>query len=645
MTIHKDHAHREKGDTWPKILKYNYETYGDRRRAMRHKHYGIWQPYTWKDYYLNVKYLSLGLLALGFEPEDKALIIGDNAPQWYYAELAVQANRGVAVGMFSESLPQEIKTIAENCDVSIAFAEGQEQVDKFLQIRDQLPQLKKIIFWNYKGLAHYDDEMLIGYREIIERGKAYAAENKGIFEQKIEAGQADDICVIVHTAGTTGSTPKAVMHSFRTLRAGAEQLLQLDPWTSEDNLVPYLPPVWINEQWLGIACHLLSAGVMNFAETAETQQRDSRETCPSIVCYRSRVWETQAAMIQARMLGADALKRFAFKRLMPIGYRAAEAHYQRRKPDLLAKALYHVADRFLFRPIKKSLGLTNARICYTTGGILSPEAFRFYHALNLPLKNIYATTEGGILTGAQNGQLDFATIGPPHKETRVKITDSGEISCRQAGAFLGYYKDPQATDDVLQDGWFASDDTGYFREDGHLVFVERTPNLITLRGKTIAPQLVESRLRFSPYIKDAWVLTGPADDYLSAVIVIHYENVSRWAGQRRLFFTSFVELSQLPEVYALVAQEIDRVNQSLAGDFRIKKFVNLNKEFDPDENELTRTRNLRRPFLRKRYHHLIEAIYNDAESALLNVQNAFRDGEMRSAGTKLRVESIEGADE
>lgn len=643
MTNSKDDAHRKKGDTWPKILKYNYETYGERRRAMRHKYFGVWQPTTWKDYYLNVKYLALGLRSLGFEPKDKTLIIGDNAPEWYYAELAAQSNRGVAVGMFSESLPQEIKTIAEACDVRFAVVEGQEQVDKLLQIKDQLSGLKKIIFWNYKGLAHYDDEILIGFREITALGKAYAAENEGVFEQQIESGQADDICVIVHTAGTTGPAPKAAVHSHRTLRAGAEQLLALDSWTQEDNLVPYLPPVWINEQWLGIGCHLLSAGILNFAEASETQQRDSRETRPSIVCYRARLWEALAAGVQARMLGADVLKRFVFQRLMPVGYRAAEGHYQRRKPGLLDKVFYFIADILLFRAIKKSLGLTNARICYTTGGILSPESFRFFHALNLPLKNIYATTEGGVLTGAQNGERDFETIGPPHKAAQVEITDSGEISYRQAGVFLGYYNDPQATETVLQDGWFSSDDIGTFREDGQLVFVERKRDLVMLRGKTIAPQLVESRLRFSPYIKDAWVVTEPASDYLSAVIVIHYENVSRWAGQQRLFFTSFVELSQLPEVYALVKQEINRVNQSLAGIFKIKKFVNLNKEFDPDEGELTQTRNLRRPFLRERYHHLIEAMYTDADSAPLNVQSGSQVGEARSAAAKLRIQSVEGA--
>ena len=230
ITIRMEQVYREKGDTWPKILKYNYEKYGDRRRAMRHKHYGVWQPHTWQDYYLNVKGLALGLLAFGFEPGDKVLIIGDNTPQWYYAELAAQTNHGVSVGLFSDLLPPEIKSIAENCEAGFAVVEGQEQVDKLLQIKDALPLLKKVIFWNYKGLAHYDEDILVGYREALKLGETYEAQHPGLFEQNVATGKADDICTIIYTAGTTGAAAKGAVHTYRTLRAGADFLLQLDPW-------------------------------------------------------------------------------------------------------------------------------------------------------------------------------------------------------------------------------------------------------------------------------------------------------------------------------------------------------------------------------------------------------------------------------
>ena len=639
-----EQAYREKGDTWPKILKYNYEKYDDHRRAMRHKHYGVWQPHTWKDYYLNVKRLALGLLAFGFEPGDKVLIIGDNAPQWYYAELATQANRGLSVGLFSELLPLEIKGIAENCEACFAVVEGQEQVDKLLEIKDALPLLKKVIFWNYKGLAHYDNEILVGYREALIQGKTFEAEHAGLFEQNVATGQADDECAVIYTAGTTGAAPKGAVHTYRTLRAGTDYLLQLDPWFENDNVVPYLPPVWINEQWISIGCHLLSAGILNFAEASETQQRDSRETGPSIVAYGARLWESQAASVQARILGADVIKRFAYRLFKPVGQKAAELKYRRQKLGLTLKMLYYFADIFLFRSIKRSLGLSNARICYTTGAILSPDAFRFYHALNIPLKSLYGTTEGGMLTGAENDEIHFETVGPVHEGAEVKISATGEINYRQPGIFVKYYNDPEGTAAVLKDGWFHSGDSGSVREDGHLVFTDRFKDLVELPGgHKAAPQFAESRLRSSPHIKDAWILAGPKGTYLAAIIVINYDNVSRWAGQNRVVFTSFAELSQTPEVYELVRQDIDRVNQTVPAGARVRKYINLHKELDPDEGELTRTRNLRRAVLEERYRKLMDAIYSDNDAVSIEAREGYRDGRTGTSETSLRIQSVEGA--
>ena len=638
-----EQLYRAKGDTWPKVLTYNYEKYGDNRRAMRHKHFGIWHPHSWKEYYFNVKHLALGLLALGFEPGDKLLIIGDNAPQWYYAELAAQACHGVSVGLFSDLLPLEIKYIAENSEACFAVVEGQEQVDKILQIKDALPRLKKVIYWSYKGLDAYDDSLLIGYRDTLKLGETYEAKYPQRFEQNVAAGRADDICAIVYTAGTTGSAPRGAVHTYRTLRAGADALLKLAPWSEEDNVVPYLPPVWINEQWIGFGCHLLSAAILNFAEAPETQQRDSQETGPSIVFYGARLWESQAAMVQARILGADALKRFAFRLLMPIGEKMAELKYRKQKPSLFMKICYFFADIVLFKSIKHSLGLSNARICYTTGSILSPDAFRFYHALDLPLKSLYGSTEGGVLTGAENDDISLETVGPAHEGTEVKITDDSELIYRHPGVFVGYHNDPARTAEVLKDGWFYSGDNGFIREDGHVVFVDRIQDLVELAsGDTLAPQHIESRLRFSPYIKDAWVLAGPDGAYVSAIIIINYDIVSRWAGKKRVAYTSFAELSQAPEVYALVRQDIDRVNQALPPGAKMKKYANLHKEFDADEAELTRTRKLRKAFLQERYRELIDAVYADKKEAQIETKAGDRNGRMGTINTTIRIESVEG---
>jgi long-chain acyl-CoA synthetase len=642
MTTGTEQLYREKGDTWPKVLKYNYEKYGD-KRAMRHKHYGIWQPYTWKDYYHNVKSLALGLISLGLKPGDKTLIVGDNAPEWYYAELAAQADHGVTVGAYSDLTPTEIKYVAENSEARFAVVQDQEQVDKFLQIKDALPRLEKIIYWNYKGLAHYDDPILIRFGDVLDLGEKYEEEHPRLFERSVESGKADDICAIVYTSGTTEEAPKGAVHTYRSLRVGAEYHLGLDPWHDHDNIVPYLPPVWINEQWLAIGCHLLSASTLNFAEGPETQQRDAKETGPSIVFRGARLWESLAATVAARISSANLINRTAFRVLMPIGKQMAESGYNKQKPGLFRRVLYSLVDATFFGPMRRSLGLQNARICYTTGSILSPEAFKFYHALDLPLKSLYGSTEGGALSGAKNDDIRSDTVGPAHRGTEVSITDEGEIIYRQPGTFVGYYRDPDKTAEVLRDGWFYSGDNGYITDEGHLVIVDRAKDLVRLaRGQTLAPQLIESRLRFSPYIKDAWILAGPERLYASAIIVIDYRHVGSWAGERRMPYSSFTELAQRPEVYELVKQDIDRVNQTLSPNSRVKKFVNLHKEFDPDQGELTRTRKLRRRFLEERYRELIDAIYDGRSETAIEAQVRNQDERMGTTKITLRIQSVEG---
>jgi long-chain acyl-CoA synthetase len=460
----------------------------------------------------------------------------------------------------------------------------------------------------------------------------------------VDTGKPDDVCALVYTSGTTGAAPKGAVHTYRTMRAGADCLLHLDPWHEMDNVAPYLPPAWMTEQWLGIGCHLLSASILNFAEESETQQRDTKEIRPDILCYGARLWESEAAMVQARIHGADPLKRLAFRLLMPVGYKMADLKFRKQKPSFFLKMLYSLADLLLFTPFRSSLGLSNARICYTTGAMLSPDAFRFYHALNLPLKSLYGTTEGGALTGAKNDDIDLETVGPVHDGVEIRMTEMGEIVCRQPGAFVGYYKDPDKTTEVLQDGWFYTGDNGFIREDGHIVFVDRVKDLIKLAsGDNLAPQLIESRLRFSPYIKDAWVVAGKEKTYASVIIIINYNTVGRWAGQRNVGYSTFAELSQKPEVYDLVKQFIDKINGTLPSGCKVKKYVNLHKELDPDEGELTRTRKLRRIFLEERYQELIDAIYADRTEVPIEARVRYRDGRIGTTKTTLSIRSVEGA--
>jgi len=385
---------KDRGDTWPQMLKYNSDKYGDRKKAMRHKHRGVWEPFTWQDYNRNVKYLALALLSRGFQVGDKAMIIGNTAPHWYFAELAIQANHGVAVGAHPACTPAEIEYISEHSKARFAIVEDQEQVDKLLQIKAKLPRLEKVIYWNYKGLAHYDDSILMGYRQALQLGEEYEKEHPGLYEQNVDTGKADDVCVIVYTYGTPGADPKGAFHTYHTMRSGAECCLQLHPWSENDVVVPYQPPVWMTEQCFGIACHLLTACTLNFAEAPETYRRDTREISPHVVSYQTRLWENQATLVQARILDSDTIKRSAFRLCMPIGYRMADLKDRKQNPNLFQKFLYAVASVVLFKPIRSHLGLSRARICYSYGAMLSPAAMRFYHALDLPLKNLYETAEG-----------------------------------------------------------------------------------------------------------------------------------------------------------------------------------------------------------------------------------------------------------
>lgn len=630
-----------KHDTWPKVLKYNSEKYGTRSKAMRYKHYGVWQSYTWQDYYQNVKYLALGLLALDFKPGDKVLIVGDNAPEWFFAQLAAQSNLGISVGLYSDLSPSELQYLAGNSGAAFAIVEDQEQVDKLLQIGKDLPGLKKIIYWNYKGLSNYKNPLLTGYREVIDKGREYEKSHPGVFEENITKGKADDICALVYTSGVTGHEPKCAMHTYQTLRCGSEFHLRHDNWTDKENLISYLPPAWITEQWLSFGCHLLSSSIINFSEGAETQQQDIREIGPTMLFYNARLWERQSGSVLARIQGADFLKKSFYRLLMPVGYKLADLKLKKQNPGLPLKIFGAVADFLVFRPIRDSLGLPHARICYTAGAVISPDVIRFYHALNVPLKNLYGSTEAGAVTGSGNNDIHLDTVGTLHRGTEMRLDSRGEILVRQPGSFVGYYNDSAATSQVLRNGWVLTGDRGELTSEGHLRFIDRLQDMITLvGGETVAPQQIESQLKYSPYIKDAWVVAGPEQAFTAAVIIIDNNNVGKWADKRKVTYTTFNDLSQKPEVYGLIEQEIKRVNSSLPSGTRLRKFVNLHKEFDADEFELTRNRKLRRGFLAEHYSNLIRAVYSNKKEISIEAQISYSDGRTGVLRTSVQIRDI-----
>ena len=626
-------------DTWPKVLEHNSRSFDAKRKAMRYKNYGIWQHYSWQEYFSNVKYLALGLLSLGFEAGDKLLIIGDNSPQWYFGELAAQCSRGISVGLYSDLSASEVEYIARDCAVRFAMVEDQEQADKISQIRDRLPAIKKVIYWRYKGLSDNSDPDFVGLRTVLELGRTYETDHPGVFEQNVAAGKADDVCAIVYTSGTTGN-PRGALHSYRSLMSGAQTFCRLDGLNHKDDFVSYLPPAWINEQWLAFGCHLLSGGTVDFAENAETQQEDAREVAPTLAVYNSRLWESLAGQTRAKLRTASRLKRVTSGWFMPIGQKVAALEEQGRRPGPGLWSLNLLGDVLVFRRIRDSLGLTRARVCYSCGSALSPQALRFFHALKVPLKSVYTTTEAGAITGVAARSQSPGTVGQVNPGVEVSVTPEGEMLVRHAGMFLGYHNDPEATARVTCDGWVRTGDR--CRLDGdNVVFVDRLADLITTPcGDVISPQEIESRLKYSPYIKDAWVLAGPDCEFLSAVIIIDAANTGHWADKHKVTYTTFADLSQKPEVYELITDEITQVNQDLPKNQQIAKYVNLHKEFDPDESELTRNRKLRRNLVLERYQWLAEALRGNKESVEVEAAFTYQDGRTGILKTSVKIATI-----
>jgi len=627
-------------NTWPKVLQHNGMHLGTQRRAMRYKHYGIWQSYSWQDYFDRVKYLALGLLSLGFKHGDRLLILGDSSPEWYFAELAAHCNRGVSVGLYSDLTASEIEHVAVHSAADFAIVEDEEQADKILQIIDRLPDLKAVVYWRYKGLNRLDRQEFFGLREVMKRGEEHEAEHPEQFADNLDAGEPDDICAIVYTSGASGE-PKAALHSYRSLMADSERYREQGGLSLKDELVCHLPPAWIVEQWLAFGCHLLSGGTLSFPESAETQQEDIREIAPSLVLYSSRLWEGIAGQVRAKLRGASLMKRSVSRLFMPVGYKMADFKYAKKRPGLHWWAVNLLANAVVFRPVRASLGLGRARVCYSFGSTLCSGTIRFFHALGVPLQSTYGSAEAGSITGAAHETQSPGTVGQVNDDVEVETTADGEIVVRHPGVFLGYHGDTKLTAQVLRDGWVHTGDKGYVNADHELVFIDRMDDVVCLLGgDSIAPQEVESRLKDSPYIRDAWVSVDEKSARVSAVVIIDAANTGRYADQLKVAYTTFGDLSQKPEVYQLIDEEIRLVNTDLPEMWRIGRFANLHKEFDSDEFELTRNRKLRRKFLREIYGDLVEALNTDAGSVELESEFTYQDGRVGKLKTELEIATV-----
>jgi long-chain acyl-CoA synthetase len=628
-------------NTIPGLIKANYERWGDREVAIRDKDFGLWQEYTWKDSYEKVKYFCLGLTSLGLEPEDKVAVIGDNEPEWYWSAFATQAGRGIVVPQFTDAIPEELKYSLDFADCKFVVARDQEQVDKILDIKEDLPKVKKVIYWYYKGMRSYTEPFLVRFDEVEQMGREYEKEHSGRFEQMIEQLSPEDIANIYYTSGTTG-VPKAVMCSHRALIGSARATLSLSELTEKHNILCYLPPAWVGEAYLGSVPHLLTGAKLNIPEEPETVLHDITEILPYLILGGPRQWEGWVSQIRAKISEAGRIERMVYNTFMPIALKVADLKLKGEEVPLHLRFLYQVSNLFLLRQIRDRIGLTKAKFAATAGSVLGEDTFKFIFALGIKLRQVYGSSEGGMISGHLEDDIRVRTVGPTLPGVTVKISDEGEILIKSEYAFSKYYKNPEATAEALRDGWWYSGDAGHVDEHGHIIFMDRVSELGELRsGDKYAPQYIESGLRFSTYIKDAMSVGDKTRDYVTAIVIIDFENVGRWAEINRIPYTTFTDLSQKQEVADLIRADVERVNETLPKVARVKRYVLLHKEFDPDEADLTRTRKLKREALEKRYGELIEAIYSGKKDIEVEAEITYQDGRKGMLKTSLNIHALE----
>lgn len=611
------------------------------RVSMRKKRFGIWQEYTWDEVYDHVSLFFHGLKSIGLDAGETLIIIGENDPEMYWSQIAAHSASAMTCGVFADALPDpDLIYVIASTNATFIVAHDQEQVDKALAIKEKVPQIRKVIYWDDKGMWDYDDDWLMSYEEVEALGKEHRAKNSGLFEKTIAETQAENTLILSMTSGTT-SLPKFAMITNYDIMWRHALNRRFAPLYPEDNWLSFSPMAWLTEQAFGFTPFLLEGFTVNFPESAETVQIDMREISPVGLLFPSRVWENLASTVRFRLNDSTWVNRKLFDYFLPLAYQVIDLEDEGKSIPANLNLLRQLGEVAVFEPLRDKLGLVNARNILTAGAMLSPDVIRFFRAIGVELRQLYASTET-IGTIHLEGDVKLETVGVVVPGVEIKIADDQEILIRSEGQFAGYYGKPDETAEAFDtDGWYYTGDAGYMREDGHLVYLERVKDMIELaNGHKFSPQFIEGRLKFSPYIQDIMTIGAEDMEFVSAIVVINFENVSRWAEKLGISFTTFVDLSQRPEVYDLIRKDIIAVNASLPEMGRLKKFVILHKEFDADEGELTRTRKLKRRTLYQKYSDILEALYGKGEKVSVRAEVKYRDGREGIVETELNVQAV-----
>ena len=618
-------------DTFPKLLLRNAKATPN-KDAVRENEFGIWQTFTWQDYANEVKRIALGLAAEGFKRGDKLAIIGNNRARLYFGALSAQALGGVSVGLYQDSIAKELVYVLEHAEARFVLAEDEEQVDKLFEIKEQVSKVEKVIYENPRGLEDSKDPWLISLKKLEALGDEFAQQHPSHFEDEVAKGSASDMACLSYTSGTTG-LPKGAMLSHGNLMAPVLEYTKQEGWNSADEFLAYLPMAWVGDLAYTIGATLVSGSCFNVIENPTTMRRDYRDIGPTFMVAPPAVFEQGLTRVQVLMEEADFIKRGLYNFFMGVAVKVEELKQAGKQPGLGLTLLNKLGYVLVRAPLRDLLGNSRIRYAYTGGAPIGPDVFNFYRAMGMNLKQFYGSTEtsGGCVL-QPDGHASADNVGFPLKSMEVKIAENGEILMRGDHIFKGYYKNDEATKEAIDaEGFFHSGDAGFFDPGGNLKVIDRAKDVSYLNDKTMfAPQYLENKLKFSPYIKEA-VTYGAGRDFVAAMINIDLESLESWAEHNTISYSGYQELSQKPEVYELIDSEISRINQSLAADpqlsgAQIKRFLILNKELDADDGEITRTRKLRRNVIADRYKPLVEALYGDADKAETEIVVTYEDG-------------------
>ncbi len=608
--------------------------------ALQEKLYGIWQPITWQEYADRVRDFGHGLASLGVTRGEVVAVLGDNRPEWLIAELAAQSIGAAVVGIYPTSLDEEIVHILTVANAKVVVAEDQEQVDKLIRVKPAVPHLDTVVFYDPHGLENYTEPWLQEFSAIEERGRDWGSSRQGWFEDEIAKGTPDDIAVVCTTSGTT-SRPKLGQLTHRNLLSMADNLTSIDPLGPKDRFVSFLPLAWIGEQMIAVACGLSRGMTLSFPEDASTQRSDMREIGPHVMFSPPRIWESMLSEVQVRIDEAGWLKRKVFGMGYDIGDRVAEQRVRGKRVGIGSRLLAKLADWVALRPVRDQLGLTRIRRCYTGGAPLGPDVFRFFHAIGVNLKQIYGQTEiCGIAVVHHDDDVRFHTVGVPIPQTELTISDDGEILLRSPSVFVGYVGNEKATAEAIDaDGWLHTGDAGYI-DEGHLVIIDRAKDVLTSAdGTRFSSAFIENKLKFSPYVEEAVVF---GTEEITAMITIDAMTVGSWAENEHLTYTTYTDLAQKPQVYELITDEVHRANTDLPDSIKVRRFLLLFKQLDPDDDEITRTRKVRRNVIAERYADLISALERGEDSVSITNTVTYQDGTSVKRTIDLKIRDLAG---